>query len=220
MDATSFFSVAFNNLHNRELEEGHEEWSSHQIIFRNSVIRNLGRSLEARDATIVANCSAPLINWLFQHSAERNSVHLRWNLFLCAADKEGLSTRKRCFLVSFTDGVGEKERNSTKNQPVKLIRFILLTRKAVLHCSSCSSLSLSIYNCLPLQLAIYLFLVVDHKSTYIIMRRMYLPTKTSHKTYASLVNYQKSRNVHLKDNYLLRDVKFGDNVSHSQKAHC
>ena len=35
-------------------------------------------------------------------------------LFLGATDKEGFSTGKRCFLVSFTDGVGEKERNSTK----------------------------------------------------------------------------------------------------------
>ena len=52
------------------------------------------------------------------------------------------------------------------------------------------------------------------------MRRMYLPTKTSHKTYASLVNYQKGRKVHLKDNYLPRDVKFGDKMSRSQKAHC
>ena len=31
------------------------------------------------------------------------------------------------------------------------------------------------------------------------MRRMYLPTKTSHKTYASLVNYKKGRNDHLKE---------------------
>ena len=45
---------------------------------------------------------------------------------------------------------GRREREELhQNQPVKLTRFILLTRKAVLHCSWCSSLSLSIYNCLP-----------------------------------------------------------------------
>ena len=35
----------------------------------------------------------------FRHSAERNSVHLWWSLFLCVTDKEGFSTGKRCFLV-------------------------------------------------------------------------------------------------------------------------
>ena len=35
----------------------------------------------------------------FRHSAERNSVHLWWRLFLCATGKEGFSTGKRCFLV-------------------------------------------------------------------------------------------------------------------------
>ena len=76
--------------------------------------------VEARDTRIVANCSAPPINWLFQLSAERNSVHLWWRLFLCATNKEGFSTGKRCFLVSFTDGVGEKERNSTKISQLNL----------------------------------------------------------------------------------------------------
>ena len=88
----------------------------------------------------------------FRHSAERNSVHLWWSLFLGATDKEGFSTGKRCFLVlmiceinhtwtdaemkwkwrndrrshfrcllvSFTDGVGEKERNSTKISQLNL----------------------------------------------------------------------------------------------------
>ena len=56
----------------------------------------------------------------FRHSAERNSVHLWWSLFLCATDEEGFSTGKRCFLVSFTDGVGEKERNSTKISQLNL----------------------------------------------------------------------------------------------------
>ena len=151
-----FLSVAFNNLHNRELEESHEEWSSHKIIFRNSVIRNLGRSLEASRQKIYQDrrklfCTW-LINWLFWHSAERNSV--------------------------------------------QLTRFILFTRKAVLHCSWCSSLSLSIYNCLVFFSKSLLLksslcscsMVIDNRLTYW-MRRMYVPRKTSHKTYASLVSY-------------------------------
>ena len=122
---------------------------------------------------------------------------------------------------------GRREREELhQNQPVKLTRFILLTRKAVLHSSWCSSLSLSIYNCLVFfskNLLLKSSLYICWWSLIIglhIMRRMYVPRKTSHKTYASLVNYLKGRNVHLKDNYLPRDVKFGDNMSHSQKAHC
>ena len=62
-----------------------------------------------------------VINWLFfRHSAEHNSVHLWWRLFLCATDKEGSSNGKRCFLVSFTNGVGEKERNSSKISQLNL----------------------------------------------------------------------------------------------------
>ena len=85
--------------------------------------------------------------------------------YLCATDKEGFSTGKRCFLVSFIDGVGEKERNSDPPKSAKLTRFILLTRKAVLHSSWYSSLSLSIYNCLPnlflsLSSSLYLFACV------------------------------------------------------------
>ena len=50
--------------------------------------------------------------------------------YLCATDKEGFSTGKRCFLVSFTDGVGEKERNSTKISQLNLQGlFYLLARR-------------------------------------------------------------------------------------------
>ena len=50
--------------------------------------------------------------------------------YLCATDKEGFSTGKRCFLVSFTDGVGEKERNSTKISRLNLQGlFYLLARR-------------------------------------------------------------------------------------------
>ena len=33
-------------------------------------------------------------------------------------------------------------------------------------------------------------------------------------------NYLKGRNVHLKDKCFPKDIKFGDKMSHSQKAHC
>ena len=143
--------------------------------------------------------------------------------YLCATDKEGFSTGKRCFLVAFTDGVVEKKRNSTK---ISQLNLFYLLAKVVLHSSWCSSLSLSIYNCLLLLLkayfltALYLFVWWSLIIGLHILRRMYLQTKTSHKTYASLVNYWKGRNVHLKDGYLLRDVKFWDKMSHSQKAYC
>ena len=39
---------------------------------------------------------------------------------MCATDEEGFSTGKRCVLVSFTNGVGEKERNSTKISQLNL----------------------------------------------------------------------------------------------------
>ena len=65
-----------------------------------------------------------------------------------------------------------------QNQPVKLTRFILLTRKAVLHSSWCSSLSVSIYNCLVFFLkayfskALYLFVWWSLIIGLHIMRRM------------------------------------------------
>ena len=44
-----------------------------------------------------------LINWLFQLNVTQFTSDKG---YLCATDKEGFSTGKRCFLVSFTDGVG------------------------------------------------------------------------------------------------------------------
>ena len=47
-----------------------------------------------------------------------------------STDEEGFSTGKRCFLMSFTDGVGEKERNSTKISQLNLQGlFYLLARR-------------------------------------------------------------------------------------------
>ena len=47
-----------------------------------------------------------------------------------STDEEGFSTGKRCFLMSFTDGVGEKERNSTKISQLNLQGlFSLLARR-------------------------------------------------------------------------------------------
>ena len=66
-----------------------------------------------------------LINWLFQLNVTQFTSDKG---YLCATDKEGFSTGKRCFLVSFIDGVGEKERNSTKNKPNLQGLFYLLAR--------------------------------------------------------------------------------------------
>ena len=68
-----------------------------------------------------------LINWLFQLNVTQFTSDKG---YLCATDKEGFSTGKRCFLVSFTDGVGEKERNSTKISQLNLQGlFYLLARR-------------------------------------------------------------------------------------------
>ena len=68
-----------------------------------------------------------LINWLFQLNVTQFTSDKG---YLCATDKEGFSTGKRCFLVSFTDGVGEKERNSTKISRLNLQGlFYLLARR-------------------------------------------------------------------------------------------
>ena len=48
---------------------------------------------------------------------------------MCYHDKEGLSTGKRCFSVSFTDGVDEKERNSKISQLNLQGLFYLLARR-------------------------------------------------------------------------------------------
>ena len=141
MDPTSFSFRCVNNLHKKELEERHEEWSSDQIIFRNSVIKELGSfvgGVEARDTRIVANCSAPLINWFFSHS--RSLLNATQSTsdegYLCATDKESFSTGKRCFLVAFTDGVGEKERNSTKSAILNLqgLCYLLARRFYICDC--------------------------------------------------------------------------------------
>ena len=60
---------------------------------------------------------------------------------------------------------GRREGEELHQKSAKLTRFILLTRKAVLHSSWYSSLSLSIYNCLPnlflsLSSSLYLFACV------------------------------------------------------------
>ena len=47
-------------------------------------------------------------------------------VYLCGADKEGFSTGKRCFLVAFTDGVGENERNLTPPKSVQISQLNLL----------------------------------------------------------------------------------------------
>ena len=76
----------------------------------------------------------PLINWLF--SALLNVTKSTYDKgYLCATDKEGFSTSKRCFLVAFTDGVGENERNLTPPKSVQISQlnlqglFFLLARR-------------------------------------------------------------------------------------------
>ena len=143
-----FLSVVFNNLRNRELEESHEEWSSHKIVFRNSVIRSLGRSLEVSRQEIYQDrrklfCTW-LINWLFWHSAERNSVQLTRFIYLLA---------RRFYIVP------------------DVLLFLYLSITAY-------SFSLKAYFSKALYLFVWWSLIIGLH----IMRRMYLPTKTSHKT--------------------------------------
>ena len=76
--------------------------------------------------------SSCLINWLlFSTLLNVITQSTSDQGYLCTTDKEGFFTAgKRCFSVSFTDGVGEKERNSTKISQLNLQGlFYLLARR-------------------------------------------------------------------------------------------